>query len=161
MEAVEVIDNFLPEHKFKTIQSIMMGEDFPWFYKNYIAYKGEEDGGYQFVHNFLDPDDGTSDRYYLMEPFEKMGKMYRIKSNLRTRTFFHGRSYYHIDYPDMTTAIFYINTCNGYLKFKKSRHKIKSVANRMVIFDSNLDHAGFSPTDEKTRVVINFNYEKY
>ena len=161
MEAVEVIDNFLPEHKFKTLQSIMMGEDFPWFYKNYIAYKGEEDGGYQFVHNLLDPDEGKSSKYYLMEPFEKLGRMYRIKANMRTRTLFHGRSDYHIDYPDMTTAIFYLNTCNGYTNFRKSGKKIKTVANRMVIFVSNLEHAGFSQTDEKVRVVINFNYEKY
>tara|TARA_B100000287_G_scaffold182476_1_gene172573 strand:+ start:269 stop:742 length:474 start_codon:yes stop_codon:yes gene_type:complete len=155
---VEVIDNFLPERKFRDLQSIMMGEDFPWFYKNYITVEGVEDGGYQFTHMFLDPDKGRSDRYYLMEPFEKMGKMYRIKSNLRTRTLFHGRSYYHIDYSDITTAIFYINTCNGYTKFERGP-KVKTVANRMVIFDSNLRHSGFSPTDEKARVVINFNYE--
>ena len=61
----------------------------------------------------------------------------------------------------MTTAIFYLNTCNGYTKFRKSGKKIKTVANRMVIFDSNLEHAAFSQTDEKVRVVINFNYEKF
>ena len=158
MNQVDVIDNFLPEKQFKSIQSVMMGEDFPWYYKDYIAYEWKEDNGFQFTHMFLDPDVGNSSRYYLMKPFEKMGKMYRIKSNLRTRTLFRGRSYYHIDYPNMTTAIFYINTCNGYTKFKKGG-KIKSVENRMVIFDSNLEHAGFSTTDEKKRIVINFNYE--
>ena len=39
--------------------------------------------------------------------------------------------------------------------------KIKTVANRLVIFDPELEHAAFSLTDEKSRVVINFNYEKF
>ncbi len=154
---VDVIDNFLSPHQFKNLQSAMMGEDFPWYYKSYITFKGEEDGGYQFVHNFLDPDDGTSDRYYFMKPFDKLGRMYRIKANMRTKTLFHRKGFYHIDYPDMTTAIFYLNTCNGYTKFECGP-KVKTIANRIVIFNSNLKHAAFSQTDEKVRVVINFNY---
>ena len=145
----------------------MMGTSFPWFYNDFIADENKEDSGYQYIHNFLGL--GVSQElvkqrhpyYHLVQPFEKLGKMYRIKANMRTRTLFHGRSDYHIDYPDMTTAIFYLNTCNGYTNFRKSGKKIKTVANRMVIFDSNLEHAGFSQTDEKVRVVINFNYEKY
>ena len=137
----------------------MMGEEFPWFYKDYIAFEGQKDSGYQFVHNLLDPDEGKSSKYYLMEPFEKLGRMYRIKANLRTRTLFHRRSYYHIDGVQgaTRTSIFYMNTCNGYTKFERGP-KVKTVANRMVIFDSNLRHAAFSQTDEKKRIVINFNY---
>ena len=43
-------------------------------------------------------------------------------------------------------------------EFKKSGKIVKSVANRMVIFPSDLEHAGFSCTDKKVRVLINFNY---
>ena len=97
--------------------------------------------------------------YHLVQPFEKLGRMYRIKANLRTRTLFHRRSYYHIDGVQgaTRTSIFYMNTCNGYTKFERGP-KVKTVANRMVIFDSNLRHAAFSQTDEKKRIVINFNY---
>ena len=45
----------------------------------------------------------------------------------------------------------------GYTKLKKCR-KLKSVANRMLIFDSDLEHAVFTCTDEQNRVVVNFNY---
>ena len=169
MEAVDVIDNFLPEHKFKTLQSIMMGDGFRWFYKDYIAYKGVEDGQYQFTHIFwaskgVDPymeKDVGSPSLKLLEAFQELGSMHRIKSNLRTRTIFHRRSSYHIDeVPNCTkTAIFYVNTSNGWTQFKRSGKKIKSVANRLLVFDSNLEHAGFSCTDKKIRVVINFNYE--
>ena len=56
-----------------------------------------------------------------------------------------------------TTSIFYMNTNNGYTKFEDGT-KIESVANRLVSFPSNMKHKGTSCTDEKTRVVINFNH---
>ena len=58
-----------------------------------------------------------------------------------------------------TTSIFYVNTNNGYTEFEDGT-KIESVANRMVTFPTNLKHRGTSCTDEKIRVVINFNYFK-
>jgi len=50
-----------------------------------------------------------------------------------------------------------LNTCNGWTKFKKGG-KVDCVANRVVIFNSNLEHAGITCTDQKRKVVINFNY---
>ena len=46
---------------------------------------------------------------------------------------------------------------NGYSEFEDGT-KVESVANRMVTFPANVKHTGTSCTDEKTRVVINFNY---
>ena len=80
-----------------------------------------------------------------------MKKIYRIKANLRSKTIFHRKSLYHTDGPELgphKTAILYMNTCNGYTKFKKGG-KVKSVENRVVIFDSDLEHAGVTCTDEK------------
>ena len=57
----------------------------------------------------------------------------------------------------MTTSILYINTNNGWTVIK-GYGKVESVANRMVIFDSNLQHSGVTCTDKNRRVVINFNY---
>ena len=57
----------------------------------------------------------------------------------------------------ITTAILYLNTNNGYTEFK-SGDKVKSVSNRVVVFDSNLKHRTVTCTDQKTRIVINFNY---
>ena len=59
----------------------------------------------------------------------------------------------------LTTAIFYANTNNGYTKFENGLI-VESVANRMVFFSADMKHTGTSCTDEKTRVVINFNYFK-
>ena len=57
----------------------------------------------------------------------------------------------------MTTAIYYLNTNNGFTKFENG-DKVNSVANRIVIFDSNLKHTGTSCTDSYARLLINFNY---
>ena len=90
----------------------------------------------------------------------KIKKLLRIKANLLTRTNNIVINKFHKDFNNknkLTTAIYYINTCNGYTLFKDGT-KIKSVSNRFVSFDSNLEHTGTSCTDENIRVVINFNY---
>ena len=86
-------------------------------------------------------------------------KLRRIKGNLNTRTVFHRKTGWHYDYADMTTAILYLNTNNGWTEIE-GYGKINSVANRVVIFDSNLKHTGVTTTDEKIRVMLNFNYEE-
>ena len=84
-------------------------------------------------------------------------EIFRIKMNLTTRTEKLFNHLYHTDFKDCTTAIFYMNTNNGKTIFKHGE-EVNSIANRIVIFNSNLEHAATSHTDEKTRVVINFNY---
>ena len=63
----------------------------------------------------------------------------------------------HTDQEKGTTGIFYVNTCNGYTRFKNNKI-IKSKENTYIEFDSTLEHTGASCTDKKRRVVINFNY---
>ena len=52
-----------------------------------------------------------------------------------------------------------INTNNGYTEFENGE-KVKSVANRLVMFPSNFEHRGVTQTDEQTRIMINFNFLK-
>ena len=55
------------------------------------------------------------------------------------------------------TSIFYINDNNGHTLFEDGT-KVESVANRLITFPTDVSHTGTSCTDEKIRVVINFNY---
>ena len=154
----------MPSYQFKQLQSVMMGTDFPWYYNEGIRSQNEKDK-YQFTHTLYDirpPWNGERDFYYLVSSFFinlGMRKLYRVKANLNPRTIFHSEGGYHTDdFPCPYTAVFYVNTNNGYTKIK-GHGKVKSVANRLVIFDSSLKHSGFSCTDEKIRVVLNFNWE--
>ena len=152
-------DDLLDENYLKYLQKIMMGYDIPW-YSNPITHK--EDSDFQFTHQFFNLYNGVlSTHFHHLEPFvEKINvkKLYRIKANLELKTFFKRKGGYHIDFENVTTSVFYLNTNNGGTKFKGAGF-VKSVANRLVTFDSNLIHTGVSCTDKKRRFVINFNYE--
>ena len=164
MAVIDVIDNFLPLYQFEQLQSVMMGDNLPWFYNHLINYDNPKDGQYQFTHTFFHEKRNGISSPYLNESWKffeiklKVNEWYRIKANLNPRTLFHRNGGYHIDYSNITTAVYYVNTTNGYTKFKKGG-KVKSVANRIVIFDSNLKHAGMSCTDQPRRVVLNFNWK--
>ena len=163
---MKVIDNFLSSYQFKIVESAMMSPDFPWYFTDGITTIPEPQR-YQFIHGFYSSPfippyiHIKSDRFFLLDLIlQKLDvkKLTRIKANLNPRTLFNIKAGYHYDYKDIMTAVYYINTNNGWTQFKKGG-KVKGVANRMVIFDSNLEHQGVTCTDEKRRVVINFNYE--
>ena len=163
---MKIVDNFLPSSQFKELQSFMLGEYYPWFFSDWIHHPG--DGNYQFVNTFFRFEtEEPSPGYYLIHDCLRVlrpKKIYRIKANLNPQTSSHVRGGYHVDFSkrehgfNCTTSILYLNTNNGWTAFKNG-DKVDCVENRMVIFDSTLDHEGVSCTDQLRKVVINFNYE--
>ena len=158
---IQIIDNFLPEEEFKSIQSLLLGEQFYWFYQE--GRTASDDGLYLMLHMFYQPEVGSNSRHIdiwntFMNKVEAK-KCTRIKANLTLKTSTIEPAPFHNDYDDMKTATFYINTNNGYTEFKNGV-KVQSVANRVCIFDSNLEHCGTTHTEGgPQRVVVNFNYE--
>jgi len=168
----QIIDNFLPENYFNNLCDLMMGTGMVWNWNDSVDYKGGSKNQFQLTHSFYYSTKGyVSPLSHIIEPFVdllKVGILIRIKANLTTRTKTHLESEFHYDHefvgsrlPDGTlisyTAIYYVNTNNGYTLFQ-SGEKVKSVANRIAIFNSAKLHKAVSCTDEKRRVVINFNY---
>ena len=90
-----------------------------------------------------------------------VNKLWRSKINLTLRTKDPFVFYpFHTDFANhdtYTTAIFYLNTNNGYTLFEDGT-KVESVANRFVTFPNGLRHTGTSTTNASFRMVINFNY---
>ena len=166
--SLRVIDNVLSPYHFNTIKSTMMGDNFGWYFTDGISVIPQF-RRFQFIHNFYSTGFRNSQSCDLVSPIlnylntdrkSKELRIVRIKANLNTRTLFHRRSGFHTDFSEAgphTTAIYYVNTNNGYTLFKTGK-KVKSVENRLVVFDSTLEHQGITCTDEKIRVVINFNY---
>lgn len=152
---IKIIDNFLSDAEFNSIFSLLADSEFPWFYGLVVSRSQYT----QFTHCFYNYDQPT--HYYSRLRFirEKLNvkSFVRIKANLNPKTEILQEHDFHIDYPDMKTAILYLNTCNGYTKFKDGT-KVDSIKNRIVIFDSNLEHTGTSCTDQHCRLLINFNY---
>ena len=161
---MEVIDNFLPENDFIKLQSLILGEYFPWYYNDYVltASSNFTSINYQFIHLFYK--DGVKSPLYLcVEPFIsklKVKDLFRIKANLNLKTLNHEYGGYHFDpYMKGKIAVYYINNNNGWTQFKNG-DRVNSIQNRMVIFDPRLEHSSVTCTDKKRRLVINFNYER-
>jgi len=169
----EFIDNFLGKKNFDELQSLLMGERMPWYYRPIIDY-ADDVNKFQFVHNFYE----NMTSFLFCEKLSPILQIIeataiiRIKANLLTITPEIVENTYHNDVANydysgdkkeklknLTTAIFYVNTNNCYTKFEDGTI-VESVANRMVFFSTDMRHTGTSCTDEKTRVVINFNYFK-
>lgn len=164
---IEIIDNFLNEDYFNDLQSNILGYYFPWYYNDGVV-NNHDDGlnNYQFTHCFYSNFSPSSDFFNLLLPsleVIKPNSIIRIKANLLTRTDIHIEHGFHVDIPYLkeehhsTTAILYMNTNDGYTKFENET-KVNSIENRLVIFNSRLKHTGSTCTDQKKRVVINFNY---
>jgi len=164
---MKIEDNFLKQEDFDKIQKLMdEPSPFPWFYADRIVFEDDVDK-FQFIHAFYDnhmpmsPFSNELDSIInIIQPFS----IVKIRAKLLTRTPEIVESTFHVDIPlleenlkQWTTSIFYINTNNGYTKFEDGTI-VESVANRMLSFPANMKHCGTSCTDERRRVVINFNY---
>jgi len=162
-----VTDNFLPKKQFNKIKGVLEDVYFPWYWNDQKDYEGEamkkKIGQFQLTHTFLN-DLNKSNWFNLLDPIInkiKAKALIRIKANLNPYSQQLLIGEYHRDKNfNCETAIFYINTNNGYTRLEKESKKVKSVANRLVTFKSNEPHLGTNCTDCKKRMVINFNYFK-
>ncbi len=167
IEEMKIYDNFLPDEIFQKLFSYMKGYEFKWNMtkvvddteENYITNR-------QLSHVFYERHFLSMDTLELLFPFfQKIQPvaLIKIKANLNMPTeniIEHG---YHNDIQDglhldfIKTAVYYLNTNNGYTKFEDGT-KVESVQNRLVVFDNRMKHTGTTCTDKPFRMVINFNY---
>ena len=155
---MKIIDNFLNDNDFKLVKDTFQVSNFPWYYTPFQVKPG--DNSFMFCHLFVNDDKRHSLFTDSMRPFlNKLNikKLLRIKANLTTKKQVQIKGEMHTDFKNCTTAIWYLNTNNGYTLFENG-NKVECVENRMVIFDSNLKHCGVESNDSETRIVINFNY---
>ena len=162
---IEVFDNFLEHELFKKISDKIINSQ--WSYSDLIISFDkricDELDNHQMYNMIYSDDEPKSDMFHLIRGIMMNGKfnfksLIKIKANLSFRTtekIIHG---YHVDLPyECKTAIYYLNTNDGCTMFEDGR-EVGSVANRWVIFNSQLAHTGTTCTDQKMRVLINFNY---
>ena len=167
--SIEIVDNFLKKDDFQEIKNSLESKDIPWFFNRVISRDSDskeenkelaEIYNYQFTHIFYNNFCPNSQYFSLMVPLIKKlnpKALVKIKANLQPRTHTIIENGFHFDYEGMETCVFYINTNNGYTKFK-SGEIVKSQENTAVIFNSDTLHTGSTCTDEKARLVININY---
>tara|TARA_R100001460_G_C3438862_1_gene163193 strand:+ start:14 stop:493 length:480 start_codon:yes stop_codon:yes gene_type:complete len=157
---MNIYKNFIDKKICKQINNTMLGVSFPWFYR-----KNQTGKDSSFLnHVFFTNNKLNSNFYYLIEPLIKKlnpNKLINIRANLCLKRPM--KSNWHSDFdnlkptPKSKTAIYYVNTNNGYTVFKNK--KVKSEANKIIIFNGDTKHKVKYQTDRDTRIVINFLYE--
>jgi len=170
---IEVLDNFLPIAEFEHLKSELLGNNFPWYLNKAVEDEGSTEDlikaaklsqkyNFQVVHIIYKDYKSQSRAMDFVTPIlNKLNPLalLRIKANLTFRTSEVIEQGYHTDYSDdisCTTGVFYVNTTDGYTKFKTGE-VVNSVENRLVLFPSNLQHTGTTCTDSNVRCVINLN----
>jgi hypothetical protein len=158
---MKIIDNFLSKEQHLLIKKIMLGNSFPWFISNIISEVKDLPHGKEFSHFFYSNHSPNSEFYYLMDPLiQKINpnSLIRIRAACMPRIDKQKEFGWHTDFDfTCTTAIYYVNTNNGYTKFKNGT-VVESLENRFVSFDSQEEHLGVHCTDQNFRCLINFNY---
>jgi len=161
---VGVVDNFLSINDFLEIKNVVTSSDFPWYY-NEEKVDGSLNSlfNYQFTHTFYLDSSPRSGFFSLLQPLlQKLDpiSLIKIKANMTMasdKIYVYG---YHTDVRSgvgCKTAVFYINSNDGYTLFEEGGG-VRSVENRLVVFNSDIKHTGSSSTDSKFRCVINLNY---
>ena len=139
----KVIDNFLDDKNFETLENnILKNNFFPWFFSDHTDYLEEKNlNKGKYLHTFYEYNNSNSNYFKLLLPLiEKLKciSLIRIKidSNSCTNKIIEGN--YHVDYPHKSiTAIYYLNTNDGYTKFKKNKNLIRVDSNVCALNDDH------------------------
>lgn len=162
-----IIDEYLDRNIFLSIKAAIEAASFPWerslILKDPPAHL-DPACNLQDIHGFFLRNakrQYMSARFDIVRPIINKLKpidLIKVKVNRTYRKDRHVEYGFHVDTQRVgaTTAIFYLNTNNGFTLFD-NHEKVCSVENRMVLFDSARSHTGASCTDADYRLVLNIN----
>jgi len=164
-DKMKIIHNCLSPNDLKPLQDTLTSKDFPWFYRE-AEVKKETDSEY-FTHSFYHtPNTLRSKWYELIVPIlEKIKGTSLIwaRANLLINKSNPIRSALHRDIGSSkgTTAIFYVNSNNGFTLLKTDKGDVKSSSeeNKLIIFNSQTLHQSVRQTDTNQRITLNFNFK--
>tara|TARA_R110000796_G_scaffold60057_1_gene138619 strand:- start:1482 stop:1970 length:489 start_codon:yes stop_codon:yes gene_type:complete len=159
IEKRKFLDKIILNH----MKDLFLSDTFPWFYAKYQTAENK-DPGYMY-HSFYRNNFVNSNYYSNLSPLLQaldVKAIVNLRANLTLKQENKNYSDWHIDHyfiknPKHKTAIFYLNTNNGYTEFKNGK-KIMSEENKIAIFDVKEEHRAVSQTDKNFRIVLNINY---
>ena len=165
---LKVHNNFLEKKDFKNIQSLLISDNFPWYFnKRKVVNDFDKIFNFQFTHIFYKDFEIKSNYFEVLRPLINKLKpisIIRVKVNLTTPYTQIVSHAFHTDInqvqnrdKDIKVGIFYINTNNGKTIFS-NKTEIESIENRFIEFPISEIHAGTTHTDTKSRIVLNINW---
>ena len=169
---IKIYDDLLSPREYREIKNTFLNDKFPlpWYWSKVVEgdyLDADQLDNFQLTHmcyNNCAPNLEKGSGFPAVNPIVNhpdlnIRSLIRIKANLNIRTSKIIRHGFHVDVPfDCMTAIYYVNSNDGYTEFKECGTKVESVANRMVTFPTQTLHSGTSCTNKRRRVAINFVY---
>jgi hypothetical protein len=176
LEMIYVMNNFLPFVEYEKIKLDLtngvtrFGEnETHWWKISNIVDDGIEDlacdpkFNFQLVHTWSVK---QMAHHYELHPLTdaieaKLWHRIKLNCNPCQETLFEHSSHTDLTNPTDSdwTAIYYLNTNNGYTKFEDGP-TIESIDNRLVVFPAGRKHTGTNTTDTTARFVLNLNFKK-
>ena len=162
----KIIDNFLNNQFYEKLSYDIKGEHMPWYYtKIDVDLKKSMNNGL-FTYSYYGNHKPLSDKFdeHIRPITESLDveALILVRANLVLRDVDTIETPYHIDNNCnyATTAILFLTTCNAktVLKVKGKDIPVDSVENRLLLFDSKIQHKVLYHTDVWKRHVINFNF---
>ena len=159
----KIIDNVLPKENFEDIKNFMLNCNFSWNLTPVVTNQKENlptTASYYFTHEFWSGfnTEPQTQMFTLLLNIMECKAIIRIKGNLypSTETIVHHDNHCDYEFPHKS-GIFYINTNNG-LTILEDKVEIKSIENRLLLFDASRPHRSTTCSDDKCRVNVNFNF---
>ena len=161
----ELIDNFLNDEEFKSIESMLLSNEFPWYLNRVIDKKSYEDN-LQFTHTVYSKDHIQSNWFSAFNCFFERMNIFtplRVKANYLSQTEKRVVHDFHVDIEssnapkNINTSIFYLNSNNGVTIFEDTKEEVESVSNRMIIFPGYLKHHVPKNRYSKSRITLSGN----
>ena len=178
MAEIIKLDNFLAENYYQGIFNVINSntEPFPWFLLRDVVglKKHKNDTDFSFIHMFFQNGTYHSKLYdkIVLPVFSKIITDIEKKECTLLRSKLNGyvNHYKQVEHDWHTdlesgepykSALFYINTNNGYTQFddgERGHIKIESVANRICIAPGDIRHRSVTQTDVEMRQTLNIVY---
>lgn len=162
---IDVIDDFLPEEEAVALEHLMLNSSaFPWYVNQGHPDRPIKDdrlGQFKFTHLWFSDHEWRGDPAVVKPMLSKLlaSSVIRVKGNLQTVAPERQVGEWHSDEcdPSAWTAVYYVNTCNGYTEFRDGT-KVESKRGRVARFRNDIEHRSVNCDDTNCRAVINFNY---
>jgi hypothetical protein len=176
---MKIIDNFLAKYYLQHLQDNFLGNNSSWSFNDSLT--GDDSlevlGSFGFgikLHwngYFTGSYESTLVRGLVFSAQEKVEEVFgesleivRARADMTVFNPLNHRHELHTDFQyEHMTAIFYLNNSDGNTILfdrdgKNVLTEVEPVENRLLIFDGLLQHTGHSPSNHKSRVLINMNF---
>ena len=159
---MKVIENFLEKNDYLKLKQLIFDIDFPWRIRNGMVTDNVYYFTYSFFNNFVCQ--STHFEKYIIPIMNKLNAkaIIQIRANLLLNQLFE-KSDLHIDNNadvNCKTAVLNFTTCDGgtELLVNNKLEFVKSVENKMIIFNSDIKHRTIASKTTSARIILNMNY---